>query len=401
MIHLPRAARTLLPALAAAAAIAAVTAPAASAADYPVLILNEQTGVLTYTADNHADFVTVTKEPSTTTPGAYDIKVFSDTSNGVGFSSNCDELGKPLEWVIRCPAAKVKSLAFAGGTNNDMWKNQTGLTSTAHGGGGNDRLYGGGATDTFYGDAGDDDMLGNGGNDTLDGGAGFDEFSGGGGVDTASWQDATGPVALRMDGAANDGVSGENESLPSDIENLQGGPYGDILQGNEFANQLRGGNGDDKLDGRNGDDLLNGQAGNDTLQNGQGADSLFGGTETDTLSYGGDPDRVTVLQDFVANDGMAGEHDNVNQVENIGGTEFSDELQGTDGNDTINGFGGRRPHHAEVRQRQGDSGRRERPHQRRTRPRPCGQLLPGRQRHRRRRGRHRHDRLLRPARRTS
>jgi Ca2+-binding RTX toxin-like protein len=337
MIHLPRAARSLLPALIAAAAVAAVAAPAASAASYPVVILNDQTGVLTYTGNNDNEFVTFSKVPSASTPGSYDLKIKIRTKQAVGASANCDSAGAYPDWVVTCPASKVKQIKFFGNDGGMSFDNQTAIPSEAHGGPFGDTFHGGGGSDRFYGVSGNDTMLGNGGNDILDGGAGFDQMSGGGGTDIASWEDATGPVIATLDGAANDGMQGESENVPSDVEGVQGGGYADKLTGNAGANQLRGGAGTDDLDGKDGADLLNGQAGNDTLRHGPGADSLYGGTETDTLSYAGVGGRVTVFQDFAANDGTSGEGDNVNQVENITGSAYDDELQGTDGNDLIDG----------------------------------------------------------------
>jgi Ca2+-binding RTX toxin-like protein len=193
---------------------------------------------------------------------------------------------------------------YQGQYNPDHFYNETALPSVAHGGAGNDDFRGGPGVRPLLRRGRDDDILGNERNDTIDGGAGFDEISGGGGTDIADWEDATGPVTVTLDGIANDGQSTEHENVPSDVEGVQGGPFGDTLVGNRRSQPAPlGGAGADDINGGNGDDLVNGQAGDDTLHFELGADQIYGGTDTDSLSYAGAGSRVTVIQDFLANDG--------------------------------------------------------------------------------------------------
>ena len=144
-----------------------------------------------------------------------------------------------------------------------------------------------------------------------------------------------------MDGNANDGVAGENENIPNDVEVLQGGPYGDYLSGTGAGNDtLLGGGGPDDLQGWGGDDTMRGQDGNDTLHANTGADVLDGGPDTDSLSYASVGQSVYVYQDGQANDGMLGEQDNVTSIENLTGSQYTDDLEGTSGDDVIDGKAG-------------------------------------------------------------
>jgi RTX calcium-binding nonapeptide repeat (4 copies) len=94
---------------------------------------------------------------------------------------------------------------------------------------------------------------------------------------------------------------------------------------------------------------LRGGGGNDTLRGGQRNDLLLGGTGRDTVTYSGRREDVTVTLGGAADDGGAGEGDEVVEVERaIGGNGF-DTLIGTDvgnalfggpGDDRLDGAGG-------------------------------------------------------------
>jgi Ca2+-binding RTX toxin-like protein len=176
------------------------------------------------------------------------------------------------------------------------------------------------------------------GSGVLVGGLGNDVIEGGG-------QLAGGPGNDRLDGS---GV-------------LLGQGGNDTLFGRSGPDQLDGGPGNDTLDGSVGDDVLAGGPGNDTLLAGgdviaDGADQVSGGAGIDTVSYAARPMPALVTLDGVADDGAAGEGDNVaTDVENaIGGAADdvlvgsaaanrlrggpgNDELFGEDGNDRLEG----------------------------------------------------------------
>jgi hypothetical protein len=87
---------------------------------------------------------------------------------------------------------------------------------------------------------------------------------------------------------------------------------------------LTGSNGRDSLNGGNGDDMIDGRAGTDYLAGGPGADVLDGGNgPSDMVYYTARTEDLHISSDGVANDGAAGEGDNVEEI-----------LSGS-GNDTI------------------------------------------------------------------
>ena len=144
----------------------------------------------------------------------------------------------------------------------------------------------------------------------------------------------------------------------------QGGPRDDDLRGTPNADSLAGGDGDDSLTGNAGDDTLDGGigadyfydgagndkatggAGGDTFHAGPGTDIYDGGDGSDSISYDDRSAPVTVKLDGLANDGEAGENDNVISVEDVTGgagndtivgDAAGDRLHGGPGNDTIVG----------------------------------------------------------------
>lgn len=113
------------------------------------------------------------------------------------------------------------------------------------------------------------------------------------------------------------------------------------LQGTAGDDALSGTPGADSIYGLAGNDKLNGGAGDDDLDGGIGADDIHGGAGTDAVVYGDRDAPVTVTLDDVANDGQAGEGDNVHSdVEQIFGGNGRDVLQGTPGPELIDGAGG-------------------------------------------------------------
>ena len=85
--------------------------------------------------------------------------------------------------------------------------------------------------------------------------------------------------------------------------------------------------------------MLRGEAGNDALHISAGSTVLDGGADRDSLSFASAGQPVYVYQDGVANDGLAGK-DNVTSVEDLTGTSYGDDLEGTPGDDVIHGGGG-------------------------------------------------------------
>ena len=194
------------------------------------------------------------------------------------------------------------------------------------------RIDGGVGNDTLTGGQFNDSLFGDEGVDLLDGGLGNDSVSGGNGTDTVTYATRAVGVTVSLDGVNNDGQVGEADVLNADLENITGGSGNDVLIGSATNNRLNGGDGNDTLDG------------------GLGADNLIGGNGLDTATYASRAVGLNVSIDGVANDGAAGENDNVNvDIETlIGGSgndlligsALNNRLIGNNGNDTLNGGAG-------------------------------------------------------------
>jgi Ca2+-binding RTX toxin-like protein len=175
--------------------------------------------------------------------------------------------------------------------------------------------------------------------------------------------------AISIDvGAGDDRVSlqsanGQNiVTLPATI---LGGKGNDCLVGGNGNDTIAGGDGDDTLLGGAGDDSLLGDLGNDRLEGGDGGDLLngggafpgadgndilIGGAGVDTADYRYRIADLNLSIDDIANDGAAGEQDNIHSdIENIFGGLGNDMiigstahnfLSGGQGADTIRGGSG-------------------------------------------------------------
>jgi uncharacterized delta-60 repeat protein len=108
-----------------------------------------------------------------------------------------------------------------------------------------------------------------------------------------------------------------------------------------FPLELDGAAGHDQLTGGAGDDLLRGGDGGDLLDGGPGRDSLQGGAGADTADYGARTAPLDLSLDGVANDGAAGESDNLGvDVENVRGGAGGDRIVGSSRGNVLHGNGG-------------------------------------------------------------
>lgn len=168
---------------------------------------------------------------------------------------------------------------------------------------------------------------------------------------------------LTLMGAARNGYgnNADNSITGNDNGNtLMGLGGNDLINGGLGADNLKGGDGDDQLftgdagadtlSGGNGDDFLlltsdsaiaAGGAGNDTLVvNGEGAYQLNGGAGNDLAVFGANNTAIVVnLATQTIAGGNAGD-DKLFSIEGIGGTDFSDTLTGSAGDNVLYGFGG-------------------------------------------------------------
>lgn len=165
-----------------------------------------------------------------------------------------------------------------------------------------------------------------------------------------------GPQELRGGGGADllSGLDGDDDLVGGEgRDRLAGGPGRDVLRGDGQDDELDGGADDDALDGGPQRDLLHGGDGDDLLDGGPGSatlDDLSGGEGTDLVSYATRQAPVRVSLDDVADDGQAGERDDVrSDVEHVLGGAGRDELVGSaaanlllggPGDDLLRGLGG-------------------------------------------------------------
>ncbi len=231
---------------------------------------------------------------------------------------------------------------FDGGPGNDDLTGNGG-DDQLHGGDDIDQISGGPGNDVVDGGPGNDyQLLGGPGNDTVEGGdgddiinltgngdPGADTYSGGAGSDSLDYGNGTTGVRVTLDGQPNDGISGEDDNVGSDIEKILGTYGDDTLIGDGGPNYLDGGDGNDVIQGGGGNDTLLGGYGDDTIDGGPGTDSVYGdatgcnisfGTcpagndtilvrdgEQDQVNCGPGADRVTADQlDILANDPING-----------------------------------------------------------------------------------------------
>lgn len=201
------------------------------------------------------------------------------------------------------------------------------------GGAGDDTIYGYYGNDTLNGGDGEDRLVDTHGNDQLDGGAGTDTLDGGqgndvvrggaGNSDLVDYSAAPGAVKVSIDDVSNDGPPGQRDNVRTDVENVRGTTGIDVLVGDDSSNRLEGRGGNDKLYGDDGDD---------TLVGGTGTDQYTGGSGQDLVSYDdGRTSNVNVTMSNGANDGSAGENENVTSaggIEGVVGSAKNDSLTG-------------------------------------------------------------------------
>jgi Ca2+-binding RTX toxin-like protein len=151
-----------------------------------------------------------------------------------------------------------------------------------------DTITGNALNNTITGDLGADTLNGGAGDDVFLTGAvsdGLDTISGGTGVDTIDYSGRAVFVNVTLAPSSPSGIAGEGDLLATDMENVIGTDYNDIIVGNASANELVGGLGDDTLSGLAGDDVLEGGgaaeanildcgAGDGDIGFGQGSDPL-------------------------------------------------------------------------------------------------------------------------------
>ena len=175
-----------------------------------------------------------------------------------------------------------------------------------------DILFGNEADNYLSANAGDDWLYGGNGNDFLKGGSGADYLFGGFGNDTVSYENSNLRVEVGLNGGtgAHGHASGD---ILSSIENLIGSRYNDVLTGNDADNFFNGG---------------------------AGADTILGGGGIDTASYSLSDSSVTIDLARSAASGGHATGDELENIENITGSEFNDRITGDHNINLLSGGGG-------------------------------------------------------------
>lgn len=273
----------------------------------------------------------------------------------------------------------------AGGTNTASYINAPGAvtihldTMQVTGAAGADTLIN---IQRIIGSASGDSIFGTTGDDWLDGGGGADTIDGDTGSDTISYASATGPKSVVL------GVANTDGDTLTNIENIYGTAFSDILTGDAGDNVIEGSLGNDTLTGGAhagygdtasystatagvivnlssgsatggagndtlssfenligtayadtltgdiNDNKLDGGSGNDILIGGVGADTMTGGAGFDTVSYADSSAGVTVTVNSSSNTGGDAAGDQLFGIENLIGSTHNDTLTG-DGNSNL------------------------------------------------------------------
>ena len=153
----------------------------------------------------------------------------------------------------------------------------------------------------------------------------------------------TGATSVEAHGAGGDDTLEGTQNG----DRLFGDDGGDRLEGVGGNDVLEGAAGDDSFDDGAGDDAISGGPNNDFFSVGTGRDAISGGDGSDTADFGPRTGPVTITLNDQADDGEAGEGDNVgSDVESATGGSGNDRivagpssayLYGGAGNDSITG----------------------------------------------------------------
>ena len=233
----------------------------------------------------------------------------------------------------------------SGNAYHASYLNEIGLTRIVemHG---IENITGSSLADTITGNLGNNIIKAGGGVDLVFYKGGFDNIDGGGNTDTISFAQFNSAVAVTLvslDGFAEAFTSDTASILPSSslraiadlagFEKLTGTSFNDTLHGNSGNNTLDGGNGNDALFYNGGLDILNGNTGSDTADFSQNGSSVFV-----DLAGGGFEARSNGTSNAATGNNV--DIADLQSIENLTGSIFSDVLRGDSRGNTIDGGNG-------------------------------------------------------------
>jgi Putative metal-binding motif/RTX calcium-binding nonapeptide repeat (4 copies) len=148
-----------------------------------------------------------------------------------------------------------------------------------------DFIDGGPGDDELDGFGGDDELRGGPGDDELSGQAETDEIHGGADFDLVDFGGGSQGIRVSLDDVADDGEPGDGDNVHSDVEDIVGTNFDDVIVGSPGSNVLEGSGGHDTIDGAGGADSIFGGNDADAITSRDGlAETIDCGAGTDTLT---------------------------------------------------------------------------------------------------------------------
>lgn len=210
-------------------------------------------------------------------------------------------------------------------------------------------LTGNAFSHVIMGRAGGDTLNGGSGNDRLDGMGGADTMNGGSGNDTYRVDNAGDVVIEGVGQGTTDSVYASVDYVLASTVHVErlfaSSDAGVSLTGNAYSHTIRGAAGNDMLHGGAGNDTLDGLGGSDVMAGGQGNDTYYVDDAADVVVEGatGGSDTVRASTDFVLAAGIQVEKlyaTNDSSGVALTGNEFSHNILGAGGDDTLTGGSG-------------------------------------------------------------
>ena len=245
-----------------------------------------------------------------------------NADGGTTFDSMDGALGNDTisyeKFLDTAVAVDLRTTSYYG----DSWTSIENLTGSA----GGDTLTGDAGANVLRGLAGADLLVAGDGNDTLEGGAGADRLYGEGGVNTASYEGSTAGVTVSIATGYAAGGDADGDLL-SQIQNLRGSNFSDLLEGDSGANLLQG---------LYGDDYVMATAGADVIDGAQGLDMVDFSNATSAVSLDLGSSLATAPANGVGYSGMAAGQTFIS-IEGVVGSRFADQLYGEAGDQAFVG----------------------------------------------------------------